>query len=93
MSDKTVHVRIEGRVQGVFYRAWTSEQALSRGLAGWVRNMRDGSVEALFSGPAADVDDMLTACRSGPPLADVTKISPIPCEAPETPGFHKLPTA
>jgi acylphosphatase len=70
-----VSVKIEGRVQGVFYRAWTKETACSLGLDGWVRNASDGSVEAVFSGPAAKVDAMLKLCEDGPPDALVTKIN------------------
>jgi acylphosphatase len=66
MSDAIRHVVIRGRVQGVGYRAWTEYTALERGLAGWVRNRRDGSVEAVFSGPAETVADMVDACRHGP---------------------------
>jgi acylphosphatase len=71
---KVVCARIEGRVQGVWYRGWTVEQASRRGLSGWVRNRHDGSVEAVFAGPAAAVDDMLDACRQGPPAAVVRAI-------------------
>ncbi len=92
MATKTVHVRIEGRVQGVWYRGWTVDEAASRGLRGWVRNRMDGSVEALFSGPAADVDDMVEACRRGPPAARVDGITASPAEAPEGAGFHSLAT-
>jgi acylphosphatase len=66
MSDAIRHVVIRGRVQGVGYRAWTEYTALERGLAGWVRNRRDGSVEAVFCGPAEAVADMVDACRGGP---------------------------
>lgn len=57
---------IHGRVQGVGFRAWTQHQAELHGLKGWVRNRRDGSVEALFSGPGDLVDVMLKACHEGP---------------------------
>ena len=64
----TVHrlVVIRGRVQGVGFRAWTEITALERGLEGWVRNRRDGSVEAMFSGLENAVADMIEECRSGP---------------------------
>ncbi len=89
---KTVRVRIEGRVQGVWYRGWTVAEASQRGLGGWVRNRRDGSVEALFSGPTAAVDDMLEACWRGPPSARVTAVHPHPDAAPAKPGFRPLAT-
>ena len=74
-NRRTVTVRIEGRVQGVFYRAWTEETARSLGLDGWVRNASDGSVEAVFSGPAAQVEEMLRLCRRGPRDAKVTAVT------------------
>jgi acylphosphatase len=74
MESKTVKVRIHGRVQGVFFRAWTVQEASRRGLSGWVRNRADGTVEALFSGPASQVDDMVGACRLGPPRAAVSRV-------------------
>jgi acylphosphatase len=73
-GTRTVSVKIEGRVQGVFYRAWTKETARALGLNGWVRNASDGSVEAVFSGPAAKVDSMLKLCEDGAPDARVTNI-------------------
>src|ERR1700754_553348 len=66
---KTVRLVISGRVQGVSYRWWTVGEATQRGLNGLVRNRRDGSVEALVSGPASAVDDLIEACRQGPPAA------------------------
>ncbi len=95
MSElKTIHVRIEGRVQGVWFRAWTEDEAVSRGLDGWVRNRRDGTVEALFSGPGKLVDDMIIACWKGPPLAEVTDVLESPAgEEAAVPGFRFLPTA
>ena len=65
---------VRGRVQGVGYRAWTELAALEHGLAGWVRNCRDGSVEALFAGEAAAIEAMLAACRHGPPAARVDAV-------------------
>lgn len=69
--DVTVHVVIRGRVQGVGFRAWTEVTALERRLQGWVRNRRDGAVEALLIGLDIDVLAMIDDCRSGPPGARV----------------------
>ena len=78
-SDRTiVHVTVRGRVQGVGYRAWVEDQATLNGLEGWVRNRRDGSVEAVFAGPAQDVAEMVAACRKGPPAARVDALSETP---------------
>ncbi len=74
-ETRTVSVVIEGRVQGVSYRAWTQSEARARGLTGSVRNREDGTVEAVFSGAPEVVADMLTLCRSGPPAARVTDIT------------------
>jgi acylphosphatase len=74
-GTRTVQVRIEGRVQGVGYRAWTERTALSLGLAGWVRNRADGAVEAVFQGPADVVADMLARCKAGPRSAAVTLVA------------------
>jgi len=71
---KTIHVIIYGRVQGVAYRYWTENEARKKSLLGWVRNRRDGAVEAVFSGTEEDVADMLQACWSGPMLASVKDI-------------------
>ncbi|MGB3743368.1 MAG: acylphosphatase [Xanthobacteraceae bacterium] len=68
------HVIIRGRVQGIGYRAWTEVTALERGVEGWVRNRRDGSVEALFSGLDDEVAAMIAECRRGPPGARVDVI-------------------
>jgi acylphosphatase len=67
-------VVVTGRVQGVWYRGWTVAEATARGLDGWVRNRRDGSVEAVFSGPPAAVEAMIAACRRGPPSARVSDV-------------------
>jgi len=71
---KSTSILIKGRVQGVWFRAWTSESARKLGLAGRVRNLPDGDVEAVFVGPSNAVDEIVTACRSGPPLARVDDI-------------------
>ena len=65
--DVVTHVIIRGRVQGVGFRAWTEYTALERGLRGWVRNRRDGAVEALFVGPRDAVAAMIAKCQHGPP--------------------------
>jgi acylphosphatase len=92
METVTIRVVIEGRVQGVWYRGWTVEQARARGLAGWVRNRHNGSVEALFSGPGDAVREMVEACRHGPPAANVMAIHTVRDNPPGEPGFHQKPT-
>ena len=72
---RSVHVLITGRVQGVGFRMWVEAEAVSRGLAGWVRNRRDGSVEAAFSGEDEAVGAMLEACREGPGMALVRDVA------------------
>lgn len=89
---ETVHAIIRGKVQGVWFRAWTERTANDLGLDGWVRNRSDGAVEALFSGPPEKVAAMLRAAEDGSPLARVDDIEAAPAEAPETPGFHTRPT-
>ena len=71
MSDQQAHVWITGRVQGVFFRAATRDQAIVFGLKGWVRNLRDGRVEAVLKGPSEQVKRMLDWCWQGPPHAYV----------------------
>jgi acylphosphatase len=68
------HLVIHGRVQGVGFRAWVADTARQRGLSGWVRNRKDGSVEAVFAGPAQDVAAIVAECRTGPPAAEVVKV-------------------
>ncbi|MCA6109640.1 acylphosphatase [Bradyrhizobium cenepequi] len=74
MTDAIRHVVIRGRVQGVGYRAWVEHQASLRQLEGWVRNRRDGSVEAVFAGPEAVVSEIIAACRRGPSAARVDAV-------------------
>ena len=69
-----VRLRVRGRVQGVAFRAWTADMAQERGLSGWVRNRRDGSVEAFFAGTREAVEAMIAQCREGPPAARVTAV-------------------
>lgn len=70
----TVRLVITGRVQGVWYRGWTVGKAHELGLAGWVRNVTDGSVEVLVNGPQETVDQLIAACRKGPVSAGVDNI-------------------
>ncbi len=83
----TVHVMIEGRVQGVGYRAWCAEEAQSRGLSGWVRNVKDGGVEAVFSGPSDSVVDMLDVLWQGPSFARVSLVRDLEPAEPESGAF------
>jgi len=73
-GERTVHVRVEGRVQGVGYRAWAEATAHALELSGWVRNRRDGSVELVLQGTHEQVDDMLRLCAQGPAHAQVTEV-------------------
>jgi acylphosphatase len=89
---KSVHLRIEGRVQGIGYRAWAEDEAMQRGLAGWVRNRYDRSVEAVFSGDDGEVDAMVAACNRGPLGARVTKVMATDYVGPPLTRFTVLPT-
>jgi acylphosphatase len=91
-ARRTVTVKIEGRVQGVYYRAWTYDTAQSLGLDGTVRNTSDGSVEAVFSGPADIVAEMLRRCEDGPDDARVTKVTILKEGGSVAPGFKVLGT-
>ncbi len=86
-------VRIRGKVQGVWYRSWAVEEAIRRGLRGWVRNRRDGSVEVLLAGEPAAIDEMIAACRRGPPRARVDSISSEPTAEEPPAEFEQRPSA
>jgi acylphosphatase len=92
-------VVVRGRVQGVGFRAFVADSASACGLAGWVRNRRDGSVEALFAGPSETVSAMIEACHQGPLIARVSSVAATDaCESDldlRYPGqrFSVLPTA
>jgi acylphosphatase len=75
MARKILHLKISGRVQGVGFRAFVADEAERRGLAGWVCNRRDGSVEAVVGGEDKIVDDMVAACRRGPYGARVENVA------------------
>jgi len=98
MGGTIRQVTIRGRVQGVGYRYWVEHQAVAHGLEGWVRNCRDGSVEALFAGPENVVSNVVASCRRGPSSARVDAIDERPGDADalnlRRPGerFSMLPT-
>lgn len=83
-------LEISGRVQGVGYRDWIVAKARNLGLSGWVRNMPNGSVEALIAGDTAAVEELARLCRRGPRLAEVASIEENPAEFPEQDGFFRL---
>ncbi|MFB6219769.1 MAG: acylphosphatase [Halobacteriaceae archaeon] len=74
MARTRAHVFVSGRVQGVYYRATTREEARDRGVDGWVRNLDDGRVEAVFEGPEDAVAAMVEWCHEGSPAADVEAV-------------------
>lgn len=74
MAEGRAHILITGRVQGVFYRAFTEEVARSLRLGGWVRNTPEGWVEAVFEGEKADIAKAISQCYQGPPAAKVQGI-------------------
>lgn len=74
MPNIRAHVVVHGRVQGVFFRAETERTARALGLTGWVRNLSDGTVEAVFEGPAEAVERAIAWCRTGPPYARVSAV-------------------
>jgi acylphosphatase len=92
-TSKQLRVVISGRVQGVWFRGWASGVARGYGLDGWIRNRRDGTVEAVFAGPADAVDDMVRECRRGPPAARVVAVEIFGYADPVPPGFASLRSA
>ena len=89
---KSIRVRIQGRVQGVWYRGWAVREASALGLDGWVRNRADGSVEALFHGAGGTIDRMIEKCWDGPAGASVEAVDSSEVnERPER-GFFQAPT-
>jgi acylphosphatase len=99
MSDVIRQVLIRGTVQGVGFRYWTRRTATARGLQGWVRNRRDGSVEAVFAGPEQAVAEMIALCRRGPASARVGAVDETAAEPDalnlrrRDERFSELPTA
>jgi len=92
MTTTSLHLSIHGRVQGVAYRASLQAEAQRLGLAGWVRNRRDGSVEAVVSGPDTAVKQLLAWARRGPPLARVDRVDTSLVDG-RFEGFDVHPTA
>jgi acylphosphatase len=93
---RVVRLVVSGRVQGVGFRAFVEDEATLHGLDGWVRNRRDGTVEALIAGPVDPVDTMIEAVRRGPPSAKVDAVRVEKADAVELlgrTGFQTLPTA
>ena len=84
---------VTGRVQGVWFRGWTVDQAQALGVDGWVRNRRDGSVEILVGGPEAAVEALIARCREGPPAARVEHVEVEEADEAVLPGFEQRPTA
>jgi acylphosphatase len=92
-SYRTVRIRIEGLVQGVGYRAWVDANCHQLGLTGWVRNRRDGSVEAVLHGPETAVSKMLRLCETGPRSAEVSRLEIIDETEGTYESFEVLATA
>ncbi|HEV2515950.1 MULTISPECIES: acylphosphatase [unclassified Devosia] len=90
---RAVHVVITGRVQGVGFRAFVEREAEALRLDGWVRNRRDGTVEAVFAGDESEIQHILMELNAGPPAAAVTDVRTGPYEGPIPTGFSSLPTA
>lgn len=84
---------IGGKVQGVGFRFWLRAEASRLGVAGWVRNRKNGAVEALLYGPIDAVEELARLCRRGPRGAEVSSIEEAMADPPEEPGFRRLPTA
>lgn len=74
MEKARAHVIITGKVQGVFFRASTQDEAVRLGLTGWVKNLPDGSVEAVFEGDKEKIEEIIAWCHKGPPWARVKEV-------------------
>jgi len=91
-GTSAVRLRIAGHVQGVGYRAWLADEALGNGLRGWVRNRRDGSVEAVLIGASDAVEAVIALCARGPRLAHVSGVERTAAADDGCSGFSLLPT-
>jgi len=87
VTVKRVRVLVSGDVQGVGFRWSTRDEAAGRGLNGWVRNLADGRVEAVFEGPPGNVDEMVAWCRRGPRWATVSRVEAVEEEPTGETGF------
>ena len=83
----TLSFCVRGRVQGVWFRGWTRDQATARGLTGWVRNEPNGTVTGLLHGPAEAVTGRVEALKDGPPSAQVDRVETAPAPPHEDTGF------
>jgi acylphosphatase len=88
MPSTARHVRVTGRVQGVFFRAWTRDEARRLRVSGWVRNCPDGSVEAHLQGDEAVVQSLIDKLRDGPPGARVDRVETRDAEPENLSGFE-----
>ena len=91
-GQKAARVHIFGRVQGVWFRGWTVTTAVDLDVEGWVRNRRDGSVEALFVGPPAAIATAVMSCHEGPHLARVSEVETAPAAVEPSTDFSQRPT-
>jgi acylphosphatase len=91
-TTRTIRLRIEGRVQGVGFRVFVERSAVALGLDGWVRNRRDGGVEAVVSGTPAAVEQMIERCHVGPPASRVDRVEVLAEDEAIASGFMVKPT-
>ena len=92
-TRRTVRISINGLVQGVAFRAWLRATAQDLGVTGWVRNRRDGTVEAVLQGPPEEVTDVLRRCEWGPPAACVESVESLAIEDDVYESFEVRPSA
>ncbi|MFZ4541536.1 MAG: acylphosphatase [Rickettsiales bacterium] len=92
MTKLSLYLIIHGRVQGVGYRAWMASRARQYGLNGWVRNRRDGTVEAVVMGETLKVEQLVAECHEGPLSARVTSIDSKPCDGETATSFTSRET-
>ncbi len=93
MLERAIRVVVKGRVQGVGFRAFIEHEALRNHVLGWVRNRRDGTVEAVFIGESEAISAMIAECRQGPALADVRDVVVFDYAGPALSRFTLLATS